>query len=170
LRRKKRLFFNIYIDPVFITPICGRIAGTELMSGDTSIAVPRPDLVALTSTIVAAYVSRNPMPTGELAGLIRLIHATLSALAADLPRSGLPRLAPAVPVHLSIEDDFIVCLEDGLKFKSLKRHLRARYDMTPEQYREKWGLPSDYPMVAPGYSRTRSKLARASGLGRGERG
>ncbi len=125
------------------------------------------DLVALAAEIVAAYVGNNPVAAADLPDLIRTIHLSLCDLVTDAP--ALPervRPRPAVPVRKSIGEDFIICLEDGKKFKSLKRHLRARYDMTPEQYREKWGLAADYPMVAPGYSRQRSSLARQSGLGR----
>jgi predicted transcriptional regulator len=137
------------------------------MAEDAFKAPARADLIGLTSQIVAAYVSRNPVAVSELPALLRLVHASLEGLAHD--PDGRSDLKPAVPVHLSIEEDHLICLEDGLRFKSLKRHLRARYDLTPEEYREKWNLPPDYPMVAPGYSRTRSKLARASGLGRNEK-
>lgn len=128
---------------------------------------PVNDPLELTTEIVAAYVSNNPVQSSELSNIIRNVHATLTGL------SGAPvetvEAKPAIPVKKSVTDDYIVCLEDGKKFKSLKRHLRAKYDMTPEEYREKWGLPYDYPMVAPSYARKRSKLAKQMGLGTGKK-
>ncbi|MEL6827754.1 MAG: MucR family transcriptional regulator [Pseudomonadota bacterium] len=119
------------------------------------------------SDIVSAYVSNNPMQSAELPELIRDIHATLNAL--DSAGGTAAALEPAVPVKKSITDDFLICLEDGKKFKSLKRHLRSKYGLSPEQYREKWGLPYDYPMVAPSYARKRSALAKEMGLGKVEK-
>lgn len=119
------------------------------------------------SDIVSAYVSNNPMQSAELPELIRDIHATLNAL--DSAGGSAAALEPAVPVKKSITDDFLICLEDGKKFKSLKRHLRSKYGLSPEQYREKWGLPYDYPMVAPSYARKRSALAKEMGLGKVEK-
>ena len=133
----------------------------------TELTAGRPedgDLIAHASKIVAAYVSNNPVPSTELPHLIRLVYEALIALSAE-PVEAVPA-KPAVPVRKSITESYLICLEDGKKFKSLKRHLRTAYDMTPEEYREKWGLPADYPMVAPGYSRQRSKLAKKMGLGR----
>jgi predicted transcriptional regulator len=122
-------------------------------------------LIRMTTEIVSAYVAHNSVPASDLSGLIERVHGTLL----DIQGGGDPveraELKPAVPIRKSMTDDHIVCLEDGKKFKSLKRHLRTRYDMTPEQYREKWGLPPDYPMVAPNYARQRSDLARKMGLG-----
>ncbi|MEL7539390.1 MAG: MucR family transcriptional regulator [Pseudomonadota bacterium] len=117
--------------------------------------------------IVSAYVSNNPMQSAELPELIKDIHATLKAL--DASGGAAVTLEPAVPVKKSITDDFLICLEDGKKFKSLKRHLRSKYGLSPEQYREKWGLPYDYPMVAPSYARKRSALAKEMGLGKVEK-
>lgn len=114
--------------------------------------------------IVAAYVSNNPVQAVQLPTLIREVHATLFALASASPDARVAE--PAVSIKKSITDDYLICLEDGKKFKSLKRHLRAKYDMSPEEYREKWGLPHDYPMVAPSYARKRSKLAKEMGLGK----
>lgn len=121
----------------------------------------------LTSRIVAAYVRRNVIRAGDLQQLIAETHAALTgapqgknADAADVEQR------PAVPVKKSVTGDFIICLEDGRKFKSLRRHLMAKYGLTPEQYRQKWNLPADYPMTAPNYARQRSDLARASGLGK----
>ncbi len=121
-------------------------------------------LIELASDIVAAYVGNNSVSSDDLPQLIRTVHASLLSLAEGEDEKAVQK--PAVPVRKSIGEDFLVCLEDGKKFKSLKRHLRTKYDMTPEEYRDKWGLPADYPMVAPGYSRQRSKLAKQMGLGR----
>ncbi|MBP1886437.1 MucR family transcriptional regulator [Sinorhizobium mexicanum] len=121
----------------------------------------------LTSRIVAAYLSRNVVPSGDLSDLIQQTYSSLSGTS---PRHQAERAVeeqrPAVPIKKSVTADFIICLEDGEKFKSLKRHLMAKYGLTPEQYREKWGLPADYPMIAPSYAQHRSQLARASGLGK----
>jgi predicted transcriptional regulator len=109
------------------------------------------------------------VPTGEIANLISQVHAALKRVAGRQVAVAAEAAKPAVSVKRSINSDYIVCLEDGKKFKSLKRHLRTRYSMTPEQYREKWGLPPDYPMVAPNYAATRSQLARQMGLGQQRR-
>jgi predicted transcriptional regulator len=123
--------------------------------------------VALTSMIVIAYVSHNSVNAGDLPGLIRQTHLAISRLGGvETPPVVEEGQRPAVPVKNSVTPDFIVCLEDGKEFKSLKRHLQTAYDLTPEQYRAKWKLPSDYPMVAPNYSATRSSLAKTIGLGR----
>lgn len=127
----------------------------------------QPGLVGYASKIVAAYVGNNTVASDDLPDLIRLVHDSLSAVAGS--EADKPQLQPAVPVAKSISDNFLICLEDGKKFKSLKRHLRTSYDMSPEEYRAKWNLPSDYPMVAPGYSRQRSKLAKKMGLGRADK-
>ena len=116
--------------------------------------------------VVAAYVSNNSVPVTELPSLIASIHSTLAKLSGrDVAAVVESRREPAVPVKKSVTADYIICLEDGKKFKSLKRHLNSAYGLTPVAYREKWGLPPDYPMVAPGYSATRSQLAKNSGLG-----
>ncbi len=126
-------------------------------------------LIDLTADIVAAYVGNNPLQMGELPGLISQVHGALSGIAqADAKEPEVP-LKPAVSIRKSVTPDYIICLEDGKKFKSLKRHLRTHYDLTPEQYREKWGLPSDYPMVAPSYAEARSRLAKEMGLGQRRR-
>lgn len=122
------------------------------------------DLTAMTAEIVSAYVENHQVKLGDLPGLIQTVHQALSQLARDMPESA-DRVAPAVSVKKSITPEYLVCLEDGRKFKSLKRHLRTRYNMTPEEYRAKWGLPPDYPMVAPNYARVRSNLAKNMGLG-----
>jgi predicted transcriptional regulator len=122
-------------------------------------------IIEMVSDIVSAYVAHNPVPVADLPRLIEKVHATLTEIEGGGPVDSKPELKPAVPVRKSVTDDHIVCLEDGKKFKSLKRHLRTRYDMSPEEYREKWGLASDYPMVAPNYAKQRSDLARKMGLG-----
>ena len=122
--------------------------------------------IELAADIVSAYVSNNSVPTGELPTLINDVHLALVKVGGTASEAPAEAPKPAVPVKKSITPDYIVCLEDGKKFKSLKRHLRTHYDLSPEQYREKWGLPADYPMVAPNYSETRSRLAKDNGLGR----
>lgn len=124
--------------------------------------------VELAAEIVAAYVANNSVAVGELPGLIANIHTALQRLGAPTEEPA-SKPQPAVPIKKSVTADFIVCLEDGKKFKSLKRHLRTRYDMTPEDYRQKWGLPADYPMVAPNYAAARSELAKTMGLGQQRR-
>ena len=124
-----------------------------------------PNHLELTAEIVSAYVANNSLPQNELPALLRAVHDALNRTAAGRAETPAPALAPAVPVKKSVTPDYIVCLEDGKKFKSLKRHLRTQYGMTPEQYREKWGLPADYPMVAPNYAKARSEMAKSFGLG-----
>jgi predicted transcriptional regulator len=119
----------------------------------------------LTADIVAAYVSNNPVPAAEMPALISQVHQALAKVAGGQIEASAEPLKPAIAVKKSVHPDYIVCLEDGKKFKSLKRHLRTQYSMTPEQYREKWGLPTDYPMVAPNYAAARSELAKQMGLG-----
>lgn len=123
------------------------------------------DYAAMTAQIVSAYLSANRMESSDIAGLIKSVHAALLEAAGgeQAERDSTPE--PAVPIKKSVTDDFIICLEDGKKFKSLKRHLRTRYGMSPEEYRAKWRLPHDYPMVAPSYAKERSKLAKRMGLG-----
>ncbi|GJD57462.1 MucR family transcriptional regulator [Methylobacterium dankookense] len=125
------------------------------------------EYIELAAEIVSAYISNNPVPPGEVAPLIGRVHAALAGLGSTQPEAKAPAepQQPAVPIKKSVTAEYIVCLEDGRSFKSLKRHLRAKYDMSPEQYRAKWGLPSDYPMVAPNYAKARSDLAKAIGLG-----
>jgi len=126
--------------------------------------------VETVANIVAAYVSNNALPTTELANLIVAIHDIVAKLDGTTPAAARSEpLRPAVPVKRSITDDYLICLEDGRKFKSLKRHLRTRYNMTPEQYRTKWQLSADYPMVAPAYAETRSRMAKDMGLGQQRR-
>lgn len=124
------------------------------------------DLIELSTEIVSAYVSHNAVSPTDLPKLIAEVHGALRALQNNEVPVQVEELKPAVPVRKSVAADFIICLEDGKKFKSLKRHLRTHYNLSPEEYREKWNLPADYPMVAPSYSATRSKLAKDNGLGR----
>jgi predicted transcriptional regulator len=124
------------------------------------------DLIDLSTEIVSAYVSHNALSVADLPKLIADVHSALRGLKAGVATQSVEELKPAVPVKKSISNDYIICLEDGKKFKSLKRHLRTHYNLSPEEYREKWGLPADYPMVAPSYSATRSRLAKDNGLGR----
>jgi predicted transcriptional regulator len=123
------------------------------------------DYLALAAQIVSAHVSHNATPTTELPALIQSVHAALAALGNAAPAEA-PRAEPAVPIKKSVLPDYIVCLEDGKKLKLLKRHLQTAYGMTPDQYRAKWGLPADYPLVAPNYAERRSLLAKSIGLGR----
>jgi predicted transcriptional regulator len=125
--------------------------------------------IDLTANIVSAYVSNNPTPASELPALINQIHAALLKVSTGRAELPLEPAKPAVPVKKSMTADYLICLEDGKRFKSLKRHLRSRYSMTPEQYRDKWNLPADYPMVAPNYAVARSQLAKKMGLGQQRR-
>ena len=124
-------------------------------------------LVNLTAQIVSAYVGNNCVESDQLSAIIEQVHASLSDM--NIRSGNLSAMNPAVPVGKSITDEYLICLEDGEKFKSLRRHLRSKYDMSPEAYREKWGLPFDYPMVAPSYARQRSELAKQMGLGQNKK-
>jgi len=130
-----------------------------------SDAADTTNTIALTAEIVAAYVSNNTVASAEIPALINQVHTALLRVTNGEAKPAAEPLKPAVPIKRSINPDFIVCLDDGKKFKSLKRHLRTQYNMTPEQYREKWSLPGDYPMVAPNYAAARSQLAKQMGLG-----
>jgi predicted transcriptional regulator len=125
--------------------------------------------IELTAEIVSAYVSNNIVPASEIPSLINQVHAALSRVSGKSGDAPAEQLKPAVSVKKSVTAEHIVCLEDGKKFKSLKRHLRTQYNMTPEQYREKWSLGADYPMVAPNYAAARSQLAKQMGLGQQRR-
>ena len=128
-------------------------------------AADTTNTIALTAEIVAAYVSNNTVASADIPALISQVHTALLRVTNGEAQPPSEPLKPAVPIKRSINPDFIVCLDDGKKFKSLKRHLRTQYNMTPEQYREKWSLPGDYPMVAPNYAAARSQLAKQMGLG-----
>ncbi|MGB0907827.1 MAG: MucR family transcriptional regulator [Maricaulaceae bacterium] len=139
-----------------------------LKSDAPSEEMGRADLLELTADIVTAYVANNSVEASAFPALIETVFQTVEGLAqkqTDVRTTD----TPAVPIEQSVTEDAIICLEDGMPFKSLKRHLRAKYDLSPEGYRAKWGLPADYPMVAPNYAKARSKLARKSGLGRAKR-
>ena len=127
---------------------------------------PASNYLQLAADIVSAFVSNNSVPAADLPALIGNVHAALNTLATGSAQQVVEEpKAPAVSIKKSVQPDYIVCLDDGKRFKSLKRHLRTVYNMTPEQYRAKWGLRSDYPMVAPNYAATRSELAKSMGLG-----
>lgn len=125
--------------------------------------------IDLTANIVSAYLGNNPTPASEIPNLISQIHAALLRVSSGRSDASPEPVKPAVSVKKSINPDYLVCLEDGKRFKSLKRHLRTQYNMTPEQYRDKWNLPPDYPMVAPNYAVARSQLAKKMGLGQQRR-
>ena len=126
----------------------------------------RQGLLSLTAEIVAAFTGHNTVATSDLPGLIRTVYETLRAAGTVEAEKPVEALVPAVPIKKSVTSEFIVCLEDGKKLKMLKRHLATRYNMTPAAYRQRWGLPNDYPMVAPAYAAQRSTLAKSIGLGR----
>ena len=126
-------------------------------------------LLEMTADIVSAYVGNNNVQVTEVPGLISSIHAALSQISTGVVEVEPEVKEPAVSVRKSITPDYLICLEDGRKFKSLKRHLRTKYNMSPEEYRAKWGLAKDYPMVAPNYAKARSDLAKQMGLGQGGR-
>ena len=127
------------------------------------------NFIELTAGIVSAYVSNNTVAAGDIPSLIAQVHSALARVSGSASEAPSEPLKPAVSVKKSITPEHIVCLEDGKKFKSLKRHLRTQYNMTPEQYREKWSLSADYPMVAPNYAAARSQLAKQMGLGQQRR-
>jgi predicted transcriptional regulator len=135
--------------------------------GDSGGAVGREDVLRLTARMVAAFVARNAVAVSALPPLIGQVSDVVAGLAARKAAAEIPK--PAVPINRSIQRDYIVCLEDGKRLKMLKRHLRARYGMTPDDYRRRWGLGPDYPMVAPAYAERRSQFAKQIGLGRGGR-
>ena len=127
------------------------------------------ELLEMTADIVSAYVSNNNVDAEALPGVIQSVHSALVVVKAGGAQPEPEPQEPAVSIRKSITPDFLICLEDGRKFKSLKRHLRTKYDMSPEEYRAKWGLPKDYPMVAPNYAKARSERAKQMGLGQGGR-
>ena len=129
----------------------------------------KSELIEMTADIVAAYVGANSVTSSDLPSLIQSVHRALTGVASGVDAVEAAPKEPAVPVKKSITPDYLICLEDGRKFKSLKRHLRTKYNMSPEDYRAKWGLAKDYPMVAPNYAKARSELAKQMGLGQGGR-
>jgi predicted transcriptional regulator len=135
------------------------------LNSDTQDHKP-DDILKLATEIVAAYVSNNPIPVAEVPAMIKAVHTTLGGLVGSSQGEPATTQKPSVPIKRSVTPDHIVCLEDGKKLKMLKRYLRSNYNMTPEEYRAKWGLPADYPMVAPNYAAQRSEFAKKIGLGR----
>jgi predicted transcriptional regulator len=136
------------------------------MVEQTTTKVADEELLRMTADVVAAYVSNNALPTAQLAEVINAVYGSLRSLDGSAPEAKSEPLKPAVPVKKSITPDYLICLEDGKKLKMLKRHLRSTYSLTPDEYRAKWGLPADYPMVAPNYAEQRSQFAKKIGLGR----
>lgn len=131
--------------------------------------LPGEALLRVTSDIVSSFVSNNPVTTDSLPEVIRSVYRTVATLAGNTETKADDRPRPAVAISKSVTSDFIICLEDGRKLKMLKRYLRSRYDMSPDEYRKRWGLPADYPMVAPAYTERRSEFAKKIGLGKGVR-
>ncbi len=129
----------------------------------------KSEIIEMTADIVSAYVGNNMVGAADLPSLIQNVHRALAGVSTGVEVVEAAPKEPAVPVKRSITPGFLICLEDGRKFKSLKRHLRTKYNMSPEDYRAKWGLPKDYPMVAPDYAKARSELAKQMGLGQGGR-
>jgi predicted transcriptional regulator len=156
---------KIFFGAILSDPVFAGLSG----EGATMTDAPGKNFIDLTANIVSAYLSNNPIPAAEIPGLISQIHAALVRVSSGRTETPLEPTKPAVSIKKSISPDYIVCLEDGKRFKSLKRHLRTQYNMTPEQYRDKWGLPPDYPMVAPNYAVARSQLAKEMGLGQQRR-
>ena len=135
------------------------------MTDQTISPIDREELLRMTTDVVASYLSHNPVAVENVPDLIKSVHATMNEVSGQTSAPE-PKSKPAVAVSRSVQEEFIVCLEDGKKLKMLKRYLRSQYDMSPDDYRRKWNLPSDYPMVAPAYSRKRSQFAKDIGLGR----
>lgn len=136
------------------------------MTDQTPEKIADSELLRMTADVVVAYVSANALPAAQLPEVIRLVHGSLGGLQAAPAAEPAGELKPAVSIRGSVKPDYIVCLEDGRKLKMLKRHLRTAYGLTPDQYRQKWGLPGDYPMVAPKYAEQRSAFAKKIGLGK----
>jgi predicted transcriptional regulator len=139
---------------------------TAMAQNSENHALKSDDILKLATEIVAAYVSNNPIPVSEVPAMIKSVHTTLGGLGNGLTGEAVSSQKPAIPIKRSVNPDYIVCLEDGKKLKMLKRYLRSNFSMTPEEYRAKWGLPADYPMVAPNYAAQRSEFAKKIGLGR----
>jgi predicted transcriptional regulator len=142
---------------------------TIMDSENDTVETSEQDKLRWSADIVAAYVAQNTLSASAIPDLIRSVHDALSNLGSAPPPRPAEKQKPAVPISKSVHDDYIVCLEDGKRLKMLKRYLRSRFDMSPEEYRRKWGLPPDYPMVAPAYAARRSDFAKQIGLGRGVR-
>jgi predicted transcriptional regulator len=138
------------------------------MADQTLETLPTSDLLRMTADVVSAYVRNNPLAANDIPGVINTVHASLNDLNINGGAAAVP-LQPAVPIRKSVTPDYIVCLEDGKKLKMLKRHLRTSYNLTPDEYRTKWQLGPDYPMVAPNYAKRRSEFAKLIGLGQKSR-
>ena len=136
------------------------------MDTEPSDQVSPEEILRMTAEVVSAYLSNNVLPATQISDVIQAVHESLNALGTGRTEHAAEPPKPAVPVKKSVTPDYIVCLEDGKKLKMLKRHLRSTYSMTPDEYRAKWGLPADYPMVAPNYAKQRSEFAKKIGLGR----
>jgi len=137
------------------------------MAETAATKIAEGELLRMTTDVVAAYVGNNTLPTAQLAEVINVVYGSLRSLEGQVAQARPEPLKPAVPVRKSVTPEFLICLEDGKKLKMLKRHLRSTYNMTPDEYRSKWGLAPDYPMVAPNYAERRSEFAKKIGLGRG---
>jgi predicted transcriptional regulator len=136
---------------------------------DAEQAIENDEALQMTADIVASFVANNKLAPEALADLIRSVHGTVASLSNTSATTTSEKLKPATPINKSVQHDYIVCLEDGKKLKMLKRYLRSTYGMSPEDYRKRWGLPADYPMVAPAYAARRSEFAKKIGLGKGVR-
>ena len=136
------------------------------MTEDLANSVDQEEILRMTTDIVASFLTHNSIPSENVPELIKSIYGTMRSLSEKEEEKVETKQKPAVPVSKSVQDDYIVCLEDGKKLKMLKRYLRSQYDMSPEEYRRKWGLPADYPMVAPNYAKLSSKHAKQIGLGK----
>lgn len=136
------------------------------MAEETAEKMPQIELLRMTAEVVSAYLGNNTVPTAQISDVIKSVYASLNVLDGEANDAKSPAQRPAVPIKKSILPDYIVCLEDGKKLKMLKRHLRTTYGLTPDEYRAKWGLATDYPMVAPNYAKQRSAFAKKIGLGR----
>lgn len=143
--------------------------GFEMRDEHSDNHVGTEEALRMTADIVASYAANNKITVEQLPELIRAVHRTMTGLANGDEQRGAEKPKPAVPVNKSVNNDYIICLEDGKKLKMLKRYLRSTYDMSPDEYRKRWGLPPDYPMVAPSYAARRSEFAKRIGLGRGVR-
>jgi len=137
------------------------------MAETAATKIAEGELLRMTTDVVAAYVGNNTLPTAQLAEVINVVYGSLRSLEGQVAQARPEPLKPAVPIRKSVTPEFLICLEDGKKLKMLKRHLRSTYNMTPDEYRSKWGLAPDYPMVAPNYAERRSEFAKKIGLGRG---
>ncbi len=140
------------------------------MSGTSNEKPQKDDVMKMAVDIVSAYVSNNPLPSAQITEVIRSVYGTLDILSGSGVETHEEALKPAVPIKKSVTPDYLICLEDGKKLKMLKRHLRTNYGMTPDEYKAKWGLPADYPIVAPNYASQRSEFAKKIGLGRKSKG